>query len=292
VALKAALDAQTAAGSAADDTLQANIDSESATRRASDQALGASLASEEASRTAADSGLQQQITSNTTAISANANSIAAVETEIGDKANNYGNSRIDASSIASGEIVGVIWSGEGGHEDSSNFYRTLVLNQTTSELAVRGEIDHGLDYVANTGYWYCTIGDQIANGDIQRHVENLPDDHAELAAVGLGEHSAHWWSFRFEDTQGTNGTSPFARIQVRHPVTGEYFDVRPTEAYPVSGWIMGRRSADGKTPERAVRVGLSHSQLRALTLHDHDFTLGYADNDVLVDLNYSVAKLR
>ena len=295
LALKAAVDTLSAAGSAADKVLHASVGAEAAARQAADEELGAALASEVASRAAGDTALQQQITVNGDAIAATAVRIGAVEDEIGDKANNYAESRIDASSAAAGEVLGVIWSTEGGIEDYSSHYRTLVLNKTTGELALRGEIDHGLDFTAHDAYWYCTIGDQIANGDIQQHVENLPDDHAALAAVGLADYSSHWWSFKFEDTQGPAGNSPFARIQVWDSSGGGYVDVVPTARYPVTGWIMGRRSANGQTPDSAVRVGLSDRQLRELLAAEYrGVTLATSNNDnhVLVDLNYSVAKLR
>lgn len=290
--LQAAVDALAAAGSAANGVLQANIDSEAAARSAADATLTASVAAEAASRTTADSGLQQQITSNAGAISANAASIAAVENEIGDKVNDYANSRIDASSVASAGIVGVIWSDEGGIEDTSGHYRTLIWNSATGQLALRAEINHGLDYVPNTGYWYCTIGQQIANGDIQEQVETAPDDHAALAAVGLGEYASAWWSFKLENTQGPNGKSAFAKIQVWNADDHRYVTVVPTDDYPVTGWLMGRRSTTlGQTG--ALRVALSDSQLRALIANRYgNFTFGTADNHVLVDLNYSVADLR
>jgi hypothetical protein len=289
--LQPAVDALAATGSSADSVLQANIDAETAARIAADATLTSSVAAEVAGRTAADSGLQQQVTTNAGAISANSASIIAVESEIGDKINNYANSRIDAIGAASAGIVGVIWSDEGGIEDTSGHYRTLIWNSTTRELALRAEINHGLDYVGATGYWYCTIGQQIANGDIQEQVELAPDDHAELAAVGLGESASGWWSFKLKNTQGPNGKSAFAKIQVWNADEHRYVVVEPTEEYPVTGWLMGRRSTTlGQTG--AVRVALSDSQMRALIAGRYgNFTFGTADNHVLVDLNYSVAAL-
>ena len=118
--LKAGLDAQAQAGSQADAALRSQIDGVSAARIAGDAALANDLSTEVEARTAADGGLQTRIAQSEGAIAANTVAILAAEDEIGDKANFYANSRLDALGVSSSETLGVIWYSEGGVEDPSN----------------------------------------------------------------------------------------------------------------------------------------------------------------------------
>ena len=82
------------------------------------------------------------------------------------------------------EILAVLWTPWGGVNHNANHYRTLHWNTVTGRLALRAEYNHGLWKAG--AYWWCRVGEALANGDIRAQLElRRNDDAAELADDGF-----------------------------------------------------------------------------------------------------------
>ena len=170
------------------------------------------------------------------------------------------------------EIVAVLWTPWGGVNHNVNHYRTLHWNTVTGRLALRAEYNHGL--WKEGAYWWCRVGEALANGDIRAQLERPGNnDAAELANDGFTPPPTSYWAYRLENIVGF---SPFTRIQVRNTShVAQWHTVVPTATHPVSAWIYGQRPHPHHAGE--VYVALSHAQLEALNGSpipaDHDSVL-------------------
>ena len=132
------------------------------------------------------------------------------------------------------EILAVLWTPWGGVNHNANHYRTLHWNTVTGRLALRAEYNHGLWKAG--AYWWCRVGEALANGDIRAQLElRRNDDAAELADDGFTLPPASYWAYRLENIVGF---SPFTHIQVRNASrVPQWHTVVPTATHPVSAWI-------------------------------------------------------
>ena len=176
------------------------------------------------------------------------------------------------------EIIAVLCTEGGGVEHNTavgGYSRTLHWDTQSGRLILRGEYHHGLDFEVH--YWWCTVGNALANGDIRAQLELPGNDHsAELVDDGFSLKPDKFWAYRLENIKGS---SPYTRIQVRDaPGVHSWHDVVPTKERPVSGWLYGERVQ----PHHAgpVWVALSHAQLEAL----NGSPIPREENSVLVDL--------
>lgn len=98
---------------------------------------------------------------------------------------------------SNGNVVTVLFTEGGGVEDTpaGGYYRTLHWNTGSGHLVLRGEYHHGLDLAGH--YWWCTVGNALAHGDIRAQLE-LPgnDDSAELPRRTMGFRSTQLASGR------------------------------------------------------------------------------------------------
>lgn len=179
------------------------------------------------------------------------------------------------------EILAVLWTPAGGVAHSASYYRTLHWNTVTGRLALRGEYNHGL--WKEGAYWWCRVGEALANGDIRARLERPGnDDSAELLDDGFTNDPTWYWAYRLENVAGL---SPFTRIQVRNASGMDWHDVVPTATHPVSAWIYGHRAHAHHAGE--VYVALSHAQLEALNGSD----VPIAEDSVLVDLGFVMTNI-
>jgi hypothetical protein len=138
------------------------------------------------------------------------------------------------------EIIAVLCTEGGGveHTPALGYSRTLHWDTQSGRLVLRGEYHHGLDFAVH--YWWCTVGNALANGDLRAQLELAGNDHcAELKNVGFSLEPDEFWAYRLENIKGE---SPYTRIQVRDaPGVHSWHDVVPTRERPVSGWLYGQR---------------------------------------------------
>lgn len=188
------------------------------------------------------------------------------------------------------------------------FWRTLNWHPGTGELALAGEVHHGLDISpGNNTYWWCNIGHKLMNGQVQVEVQKKADDVAiihsavcgpgnEGCDIGDSAFASHrigdFWFFKFENNQGKNGTSPFPRILIgkaendgKSASEYVYEEIEPEltgcphgpHCFPVTGWIYGHRYKGGfdttenfnKPHLHADRINIAISRRELDNLIDH-----------------------
>ena len=84
------------------------------------------------------------------------------------------------------EIIAVLCTEGGGVEDfpAGGYCRILHWDTQSGRLVLSGEYHHGLDFADH--YWWCTVGNALANGDLRAQLELRGNDHsAELVDDGF-----------------------------------------------------------------------------------------------------------
>lgn len=252
--------------------------------------------------------------------------IDKIQDEIGTP---FSYSRIDqneANAAANGvELVqGVIATGSGsiGH-DSGNYYRTITYNPVSGDLIFRGELNHSLDPVPvpydpfNTlankqamrdglaGFWYCTVGDRIANSDIQQLLDFKPDDRTLAVEAGFDPNTMFenlcnvddgCFAFKFENLYGgaTQDLFPYGRLLVRRDSTPPGYEaIRALADLPLRGWFFGPKGTLSHGGTGEVYIALSAPDLVRL-LSAQGWTepdMPDGTDDVVVNLDKQVFNL-
>jgi len=223
---------------------------------------------------------------------------------------NYNPSRIDileedVAAIDTSELVqGVIATDSGSIGHGGNYYRTITYNPDSGELVFRGEFNHSLDPVnidngeTPDGFWYCTVGDRVVNGDIQRLLGLQPNDNSLAIAAGFYPgatgglcDSGGCWAYEFENLHG-GGTSPYFHLKVEN-AAGTYVDINFNPAYPLRGWFFGPKDLLSHQGTDQVYIALSNKDLKPLLIAN-GFTqadLPVSVDDVVVALDKQVTNL-
>ena len=71
------------------------------------------------------------------------------------------------------EIIAVLCTEGGGVEDfpAGGYCRILHWDTQSGRLVLSGENHHGLDFAVH--YWWCTVGNALANGDLRAQLKLL-----------------------------------------------------------------------------------------------------------------------